>query len=659
MKLHQPAGSYMMGARERTLKSAREHGIARGNRQCLESLSEEKKRSAGPTAWKFGQSFAQWNLISAPVSGASMKAFSRQSIRPFIRLSIIALVVTAQAFGQDRYEVAFESNVAMKTRDGVTLRADVYRPKAEGKFPVILERTPYDRRNGVGFGLKAAAQGYVFITQDCRGRFGSEGDWYPFKYESQDGYDTVEWAAALPYSNGKVGMFGGSYVGATQMLAAVAAPPHLVGIMPVVTASDYHAHWAYQGGAFSLLLAQAWSTALALDSLQRRVARTSQPWSLGLKRPPGDYPLLDLGTPAGLADYYYDWLSHPAYDDYWKQWSIEERFAKIQVPALHVAAWYDLFQDGSIRNYVGIKGKGASEAARTGQRLVIIPGGHAGATPKIGEVDFGKDSVLDTWALGLRWYDYLLKGLDNGLAAQKPVRVFVMGKNIWRDEESWPLARAKPTRYYLHSEGKANSLRGDGTLSPTPPAAEPADQYVYDPAEPVPTQGGPVLGDPVHVPPGPLDQRAVESRPDVLVYTTPALAKDTEVTGPVSLALYVGSSAVDTDFTGKLVDVWPNGFAQNLTDGILRARYRNSWERAEFMNPGEIYQLTIDLWSTAHVFLAGHKLRLEVSSSNFPRFDRNLNTGEDQSRGTRMVKATNIIYHDPDHPSALILPMVP
>jgi putative CocE/NonD family hydrolase len=324
-----------------------------------------------------------------------------------------------------------------------------------------------------------------------------------------------------------------------------------------------------------------------------------------------------------------------------------------------VAAWYDLFQDGSIRNYTGIKNQGGSESARKGQRLVIIPGGHAGAGPKIGDIDFGKDSVLDTWGLGFCWYDYLLKGIDNGMAAQKPVRVFVMGKNAWHEEEDWPVARARATRYYLHSGGKANSISGDGTLSNTSPASEPADQYDYDPAEPVPTQGGPVLGDPVHVPPGPLDQQAVENRSDVLVYTTPAFSRDTEVTGPVSLELYVSSSAVDTDFTGKLVDVWPNGFAANLTDGILRARYRNSREKAEFMNPGEVYKLTVNLWSTANVFLTGHKLRLEITSSNFPRFDRNLNTGAGLERGTRMVKATNVIYHDRDHPSAVVLPIVP
>jgi putative CocE/NonD family hydrolase len=264
--------------------------------------------------------------------------------------------------------------------------------------------------------------------------------------------------------------------------------------------------------------------------------------------------------------------------------------------------------------------------------------------------------VFDTTDLAFRWYDYLMKGVDNGMGRAKPVKIFVMGKNVWREEDSWPPARAQQTRYYLHSGGKANDLSGDGTLSTTPPTAEAADTFVYDPADPVPSRGGPF---PLHETPGAVDQRAIENREDVLVYTTPAFQHDTEVTGPVSVDLYVSSSAVDTDFTGKLVDVWPNGYAQNLEDGILRARYRHSMEKEELMNPGETYKITIDLWSTSNVFLAGHKLRLEISSSNFPRFDRNLNTGEQPESSKRMVKATNVIYHDHDHSSALIVPVMP
>jgi len=550
-------------------------------------------------------------------------------------------------------------------RDGTVLRADIYRPKADGKFPVLLERTPYDKRMAVDTGMRYAAQGYVVIIQDVRGRFASEGEWDAFRHESADGYDSVEWAAALPYSNGKVGMFGGSYVGATQMLTAIAAPPHLAGILPYVTASNYHENWTYQGGAFEQWFNESWTLHLSMDTLNRRAQTRNNAFPHVMKLPLTVFPLLDVGngepidTPRALASYFFDWLAHPSYDDYWKQVSIEENFSKITVPSLHVGAWYDIFLGGSLRNYTGIKARGGSEEARRGQRLMVITGGHAGAGQRIGEVDFGPASVVNDSDLTLRWYDYLLKGEKNGMESEKPVKIFVLGKNVWREEDDWPLARARNTRFYLHSQGKANSLSGDGTLSTAEPTGEHADEYVYDPAEPVPTRGGPLCCDSGHLAAGASDQRPVEARPDVLVYSTPAFNHDFEVTGPVSLELFVRSSAVDTDFTAKLVDVWPNGFAQNLTEGILRARYRNSREKAEFMNAGEIYKLDIDLWATSNVFLKGHKLRLEVSSSNFPRFDRNLNTGEETATGTRWAKATNAILHDAGHPSAIVLPVVP
>lgn len=575
-----------------------------------------------------------------------------------VSLGLALFLGAAELAETPGHEVTFEGNVAVKARDGVILRTDIFRPKAPGKFPVIVLRTPYNKYTNLNEGLKGAAKGYVFIIQDCRGREGSEGEWYPFKYEAADGYDTVEWAAALPYSNGKVGLFGGSYPGATQMLAATSTPPHLVAMFPEITGSNYYAHWAYQGGAFMQGLAQAWASALSLNEATRKLSASSAISHWDLMAPPVNYPVLDAAMAKDLAPYYRDWIAHPTYDDYWKQWSIEEQFSKINVPAIHVAAWYDIFQDGGIRNYRGIKEHGGSEAARRNQRLVILPGGHAGRGQKIGEVDFGAESELSSWDLAFRWFDWHLKGIDDGISKEKPVKIFVMGKNVYRDEDEWPLARAVATRYHLRSHGKANSLAGDGVLSPEAPVNEPADQFVYDPENPVPTHGGATLGIPFS-PPGPYDQRAVEGRPDVLVYTTPAFANETEVTGPVSLELYVSSSAVDTDLVGKLVDVWPDGRAINLSEGILRLRYRNSFEQAELMNPGQIYKVTVDLWSTANVFLPGHKLRLEVSSSSFPRFDRNLNHGGSPETSSVVVKATNVIYHDRDHPSALILPVIP
>lgn len=495
------------------------------------------------------------------------------------------------------------------------------------------------------------------IVQDVRGRYTSDGEWYPFKHESEDGYDTVEWAASLPYSDGKVGMFGGSYAAATQMLAAIAHPPHLAAICPVITASNYHDGWTYQGGAFEQWFNESWMSILAQDTLDRMVRNETNAMQDVAKLPIAGYPLFTFhGFPAGsdltasLAPYFSDWLAHPSYDDYCKRWSIEDRYAGIVVPALTITAWYDIFQGGSLRNYMGLKARAGSEAARTGQRLLIALGGHAGSGRKIGDVDFGPEAARFDETVTLRWYDYILKGIRNEFSKEKPVKLFVMGINEWREEDAWPVPRSRGTKYFLHSGGR---------LSTNTPDSEPADRYIYDPSKPVPTIGGPLCCDPIHLRPGPRDQRSIENRDDVLIYSTAALAQDVEVTGPVSLELYAASSAPDTDFTAKLVDVSPDGFARNLAEGIIRARYRASQEKPELMEPGQVYKFTVDLWSTGNVFRWGHAIRLEVSSSNFPRFDRNLNTGEAAGSAQRYVAATNTILHEAMHPSALLLPVIP
>lgn len=558
-------------------------------------------------------------------------------------------------------EVMVERNVPAKMRDGAVLRADIYRPKAEGKFPVLLVRTPYDKTGETSFALKAAGRGYAVIAQDVRGRFASEGVWYPFKNESRDGYDTVEWAAGLPYSDGKVGMYGGSYVGATQMLAAIGSPPHLAGICPDVTASNYHDGWTYQGGAFEQWFNESWTTGLAMNTVRRRVESSGDPLSGIAVLPLLSYPILPALSTEGLAPYFSDWLEHPNYDAYWKQVSIEEHYGQIRVPIFSTGAWYDIFLRGTLRNYAHLKTEAGTEAARRNQRLLVYVGGHAGGSSnrKVGGVDFGERLPFDLNESILRWYDWVLRGQSNGVDREKPVKIFVMGRNEWREEDDWPLERAQNTRYYLHSSGAAQGLAGNGSLSTAIPATEKTDEYVYDPHDPTPTIGGPLCCGALPTGIGPEDQRQAEARNDVLVYTTPSLTTDLEITGPISLELYVSTSAVDTDFAGKLVDVWPNGFAQNLTDGILRLRYRNSQAQPEFAKPAETYHITLDLVATSNVFLAGHKIRLEVSSSNFPRFDRNMNSGEEQARATRTVKATNVVYHDAAHPSALILPVVP
>jgi hypothetical protein len=564
--------------------------------------------------------------------------------------------------------ITVEKNAVMKTRDGVTLRADIYRPAADGKYPVLLQRTPYNKDTSAVFGQKGAARGFMVVVQDVRGRYTSEGEWYPFKHETDDGYDAVEWAAALPNSNGKVGMFSGSYVGATQMLAAIGHPPHLAGICPIVTASNYHENWTYQGGAFEQWFNESWTSSLAQDTLGRAMRHDTNALAGSDVLPLKQYPVFNIGAAQDgvgltriLAPYFLDWLDHPTYDGYWKQWSIEENFQNIQVPALTIAAWYDIFQGGSLRNYMGMRDHAGSEAARNGQHLIVAIGGHSGWSRTIGQVDFGPDAPFDENTVILDWYDYLFLGKQNEFANGKPVKIFVMGKNEWRFEDAWPLERAKPTRYRLYSGGAANGPLGKGLLStgPTDFIVKDADSFIYDPANPVPTVGGPLCCDAVHLAPGPRDQKEVESRPDVLVYSTQPLDQDLEVTGPVTLDLYAKSSAVDTDFTAKLVDVYPDGQAINLTEGILRARYRESTTgEAKPIVPGQVYEYKIDMWATSNLFLKGHTIRLEVSSSNFPRFDRNLNTGKDAATDSTFVKATNTILHDAAHPSALILPVV-
>jgi len=583
--------------------------------------------------------------------------------------SLVAGSPPLLAQASDPGDIIIQRDVPLKTRDGVTLRGDIYRPNSPDKFPVILMRTPYDKSVGwaVAPAPRIVARGYVLIIQDVRGRYRSEGEWYPFRHEQADGYDSVEWAASLPYSNGKVGMMGASYVGATQMLAAISTPPHLAGIAPNVTASNYHDGWTYQSGAFEQWFDQNWTTQLARNTLDRLIDENTDARVGAPTLPLVNYPVFNFGQlpaeaqlTAAIAPYYKDWLAHPDYDDYWKQWSIEENFAKIAVPALQVGGWYDIFSIGTLRNYIGVKAHGATEAARNQQHLLMQIGGHAGFGRRIGDVDFGPHALENPYTdVILDWYDYLFKGAHNQFSTDKPVKIFVMGANEYRQEDDWPPPQVHYVNYFLHSGGKANSLRGDGFLSTAAPKSEAPDSYIYDPGNAVPTIGGPLCCAQELMEPGPRDQRSVENRDDVLIYSMGPLGEDVEVTGPIKMTLFVKSSAVDTDFTGKLVDVAPDGFAEDVAEGILRLRYRDSQEHALLMNPGETYRISVDLWSTSNVFLRGHTLRLEVASSNFPRFDRNLNTGEEIKSARRFVSAKNTILHDAAHPSALVLPIMP
>ncbi len=577
-----------------------------------------------------------------------------------LALAVLLGICTAQSTTP---AIHVETGVRVIMRDGVALIANVFRPAAEGKFPVLLVRTPYDRASEEDTCRFAAQHDYICVTQDVRGRYASGGEWYPFKNESNDGYDTVEWAAALPGSNGKVAMFGESYVGATQWLAAIAHPPHLIAVQPSLTASDYHDGWIYQGGALELWFDQSWTSILALDTLQRAAVRDSPIAEWTKLLPESAFPVLQLSSPQKkLASYYLDWLAHPAYDLYWKRWSIEEHYSEMPIAAHHVAGWYDVFLRGTLRNYVGMKAHAPTQWARDHQELTIGPWIHDGPmNGKAGDLDFGREAGFDRNREILAWYDAILKN-SPAIQSHKPVKIFVMGTNQWREEDDWPLPRTVYTRYYLHSAGHANSDSGDGTLNASVPSRERPDSFTYDPAHPVPTRGGGlccVHDSDMQEPSGAFDQRETEKRDDVLLYTTAAFERNFELTGPVVADLYISSSAPDADITAKLVDVWPNGFAQNLADNIQRLRYRESSDHPELLQPGQVYRVQFEIGATSNVFLAGHRLRVEISSSNFPHFDRNLNTAESPEHGRNFRTATNRIYHDSKHASALVLPVIP
>ena len=577
------------------------------------------------------------------------------------------------------YPVRFEPNIPVMLRDGTITYADVCRPDADGPFPGLLQRTPYDKssgmsRTGMLDAIRAAMSGYAVVIQDTRGRYSSDGEFYAFADEISDGYDSVEWVASQPWCTGKVGMYGVSYVGATQWLAAKAKPPSLACIAPGFTASDYHEGWTWQGGAFELGFNLSWTTgALTSDNWENLSSRLFLPVrQLDLLIEARDnltsgYDYMPMREApefeGGLAPYYYDWLDHPEYDDYWKGICIEESYPEIAVPAFNTGGWYDIFLGGTITNFAGMRQMGATDEARQGQRLVVGPWVHTGMPTAVsGEFGFGTRSgaaAQDLQGQVLRFFDYWLKGEDNGVRDERPVKIFVMGENVWRSEEEWPLERASDVSYYLHSRGKANTLNGDGWLSPDAPGEEVPDVYVYNPIDPVPTRGGGLCCDQGFVPPGAFDQRLIEARPDVLVYTTPPLENYMEVTGPITVTLYASTSARDTDFTAKLVDVDESGYARNLTDGIIRARYRTRRAPATLIEPGEVYEYKIDLWATSNLFRKGHRIRLEVSSSNFPRFDRNTNTGEPIGADRELVSALQTVYHTSRYSSHVTLPVVP
>ena len=563
--------------------------------------------------------------------------------------------------------ITSEIGIKVPMRDGTRLSTDIYRPQGQAQTPVILVRTPYNKNDEleVESAVFFATRGYAVVIQDCRGRYDSGGEWEPFVNEPTDSYDTQTWCGTQPWSSGKVGTRGASYVALTQIISAPLRNPYLKAMAPNVGFSNLYHNWVYTGGAFQLAFNLRWG-ALQMSARTNQARYLWMPREQHLEQLFQHLPLISSDASAGqVCDFYQQWMAHPAQGSYWEsRGNVEKDYPEFDVPSYGFGGWYDVFMQGTLNNFMGVKANGFSAQARRGQKVLIGPWVHdtgSGGTERCtGDMDFGPEVLLDLRNEELRWFDHWLKDIDNGIADEPPVRVFVMGINRWRTADEWPIPGTQYVPYQLHSGGNANSDRGDGTLDTTCPGSESHDTFIYDPSDPVPTVGGSTCcgEDVTPVSMGPRDQRPVEWRADVLVYTSATLDQAIEVTGPIKVVLWAASSAPDTDFTAKLVNVYPDGRAINIAQGIIRARYRNSWSEPELMKAGEIYRFEIDCWSSANCFLPGHRIRVEISSSNFPQFDRNPNTGHDFALDDNLSVATQSIFHDSEHPSHILLPVV-
>jgi len=572
--------------------------------------------------------------------------------------------------------VLFERDVPCELRDGTLLRADVYRPAEPGKYPVLLLRTPYSKGLWQFTHLtldpvRAAEAGYAVVLQDVRGRWASGGDVFdPYLHEFDDGFDSVEWAAKLPYADGTVGAYGVSYMGGTTWQAAVAAPPSLRAISPTTAPNDQFIDLTWRGGAFlwgtmvmwylqavgpSALLRTKLGAPDFIPSFIRLVDETDEFDTWVRHLPPITFPPARPDDP--FAPEFFESMRHPTRSEHHRARSVYDRHHEVKVPALILAGWHDLLLGADLAHYRQMKTTAGTAEARRHTRLIVGPWSHGTFLNVVGDLDFGMrssgvflDLKEDVTALNLRWFGQRLKGISTGIDDEPPVKLFVQGVNRWRYEEDWPLARAVATPWYLGA---------DGRLGPEPPRAEePPDSYVYDPADPCPTRGGTLLLPRTYAP-GPVDQGRILDRRDVLSYTSKPLASDLEVTGHVKAVLYAATSATDTDWVVKLCDVHPDGRTLNVCDGILRARYRSSWDAPALVAPEAVLRYEIDLWATSQVFRAGHRLRVLVTSSDFPRYDRNPNTGALGVEATTTVPARQHVFHDGSRASHIVLPVIP
>lgn len=541
-----------------------------------------------------------------------------------------------------KFDVLAYLNVRVAMRDGVELATHIYLPATGGPFPVFFTRTPYDALSqSHGSPLEWPHRGYACVRQDVRGRHLSGGKWYPWFNEKADGEDVLNWIAAQPWCNGSIAMYGGSYVAATQLTAAMTGHPALKCFTPALKGSEFY-HSAYWGGAFRLAWQTSWTLEPKIVSDQDTIRN--------------HLPLLDMDVfcRGEKNPYWRDELAHPQNDEFWKPCSIREHAASIQAPAFIRTGWFDLFICDVFDLYNGLRQRGGNEAVRNFTRILVGPWPHNINQRIVGEEDFGEVAVIgDLYEQEIAFIEHFTSGKPGFDVSGPPIRLFIMGANLWRNEYEWPLARTVWTEMFLGSKGRANTAGGDGTLGPSP--GGPADRYDYDPANPVQTLGGAWEFDNI----GPRDQTPIESRSDVLIYTSEELAGDLEVTGPVTVHLFASSSAPDTDFTAKLVDLRADGTPVGVTDGIIRARHRDPARPPEFLVPGDVYEFAIRCNPTAYLFKKGHRLRLEISSSNFPAFARNLNTGNDIATDQEIRVAHQAIFHSADYPSRLILPVIP
>tara|TARA_A100001037_G_scaffold141232_1_gene128082 strand:- start:977 stop:2692 length:1716 start_codon:yes stop_codon:yes gene_type:complete len=557
-------------------------------------------------------------------------------------------------------------DIKVPMSDGVTLSTNVYLPKNNIPCPVILQRSPYgtNTEDMVKEAINFVKEGYGVVLQDVRGRWDSDGEWYPFINEAKDGYETQEWIGSQDWCDGNIGTIGASYLAMAQWQTAALNSKYLKAMAPKVSYSNFYHDWVYTGGAFQLAFNLRW-IGIQMNTRTNQLQYLWMPKENHLNEIMKHLPLIEMDSKAGRSSKpWKEWIEHPTYDNYWKDLNpIEENYEKISVPVLGISAWYDIFLQGTLNNYIGVKSKGISPG-KDNQKLLIGPWMHFfnGQEQIIGDIDFGEKVKIDIFKEMLNWFDFWLKGKNSDFKNEDPVKMFLMGKNEWQSYSDWPIPDTKYKNFYIHSKGNANSSSGDGILNELiPNDNENFDTYKYDPANPVPTIGGTgPAGGPVVSPvsAGPKNQFEVEKRKDILVYTTPPLKNNIQITGPVKMILFASSNCIDTDFTCKLVDVYPNGFCLNIAQGIIRARYRNSWENPEFLNPNEIYKYDIDMWSTSNFFHKDHKIRIEISSSNFPQFDRNPNTGNQFGMDKDLKTATQKVYHDKNYPSHIILPCI-